>query len=191
MKFHQRNVLKKFYNICNTKIFGILRQINNSKSVEINIWDPLFSPSSIFLGCTDMCRTSIPVRLAWLRCLSGDFFFRYSNTAATLRRHGVWRILSSNTELFRLYRRKFRISAGKSKPTGKKEKVKTLSLLATTDPVTDTTPISEFSAFSSQPHVAATAALFSSYFNFIFFSSLFSFLFIFLSLVLSASTPWD
>ena len=58
-------------------------------------------------------------------------------------------------EPFRLYRRKIRISAGKEK---KRKKIKTLSSLATTDPVTDTTPISEFSAFSSRPLVAVTAA---------------------------------
>ena len=79
-------------------------------------------------------------------------------------------------EPFRLYRRKIRISAGKEK---KRKKIKTLSSLATTDPVTDTTPISEFSAFSSRPHVATTTAQSSSFsfffFFFFFFSSFFYF----------------
>ena len=85
-------------------------------------------------------------------------------------------------EPFRLYRRKIRISARKEK---KRKKIKTLSSLATTDPVTDTTPISEFSAFSSRPPVATTTAQSSSSSSLPFFS----FLFIFLSLVFIRPYP--
>ena len=89
-------------------------------------------------------------------------------------------------EPFRLYRRKIRISAGKEK---KRKKIKTLSSLATTDPVTDTTPISEFSAFSSRPHVATTTAQSSSSSSPSSSLPFFTFLFIILSLVFTRPYP--
>ena len=142
---------------------------------------------------SDTCQTPELVWFAGLQCPSSVFFF----PSLTRVRHGVLVSLPAIPELFRLYWRKFRFSAGKSESVEKKKKKIKKNLVVACHHRSGHWHNADlrvlwFFFSASRCCYCCSAASFSSYFCFIFFSSFFlSLLFILLSLVLSAPTPWE